>query len=163
MNRDQFHNSLRILHSIDGSDFIPEMVALEPGCSGNLPGALDKFLRDPVMFFIRCDDPTCDALWRIIEARQARRAVTDPAFTPAPSAQDALVVSIPEAGFGHARAEVAISNLAKVGWRIVPILESHDAPDADRPPRSDFDARAFSAAYAESDGDHRSHVERYGK
>ena len=40
------------------------------------------------------------------------------------TARDALVLSIPEAGFGNERANVAIQNLAKVGWQIVPLHHS---------------------------------------
>ena len=40
------------------------------------------------------------------------------------TARDALVLSIPEAGFGNERANVALQNLAKVGWQIVPLHHS---------------------------------------
>lgn len=36
------------------------------------------------------------------------------------TAEDALVLAVPEAGFGNNRARVTIENLAKVGWMLVP-------------------------------------------
>jgi len=45
-------------------------------------------------------------------------------YEKALTARDALVLSVPEAGFGNERAAVAIENLAKVGWRLVPCHQS---------------------------------------
>jgi len=41
-------------------------------------------------------------------------------FEKAVTARDALVLAISEKGFGNERAGVAIENLAKVGWKLVP-------------------------------------------
>ena len=40
------------------------------------------------------------------------------------TARDALVLSVPEKGFGNERANVTIENLAKVGWVLVPRYSS---------------------------------------
>ncbi len=47
-------------------------------------------------------------------------ASTSPPPEKALTARDALVLSVPEKGFGNERAEVTILNLAKVGWKLVP-------------------------------------------
>lgn len=41
-------------------------------------------------------------------------------FEKALTAVDALVLAVPEAGFGNNRALVTIQNLEKVGWKLVP-------------------------------------------
>lgn len=60
----EFHNGLRILTSIDQY----EVEAFMPG-----DDAWRSFCRDPFRYFIRADDETADAIWRIIEARQSKR------------------------------------------------------------------------------------------
>lgn len=66
MTQHELHNALRILTSMD-ADEVPF-----------LDGARwQAFRTDPFRFFIRCDQETCDALWRVIEARQPQsRTVT---------------------------------------------------------------------------------------
>ena len=58
MTRAQFHNALRILASIDRDE---------------VPFLDDRqwvvFVANPSGFFIRCDDPTCDSLWAVIQRR----------------------------------------------------------------------------------------------
>jgi hypothetical protein len=41
-------------------------------------------------------------------------------FEKALTARDALVLAIPEAGFGNVKAGVVLQNLAKVGWKLIP-------------------------------------------
>jgi hypothetical protein len=48
----EFSNELRRLHCIDGW-MIPELQGER----------LDRFLRNPVQFFLRADDPTQQAIW----------------------------------------------------------------------------------------------------
>ena len=74
MDFDRFHNALRILHSIDGAEFDAAARECEDGASLTLSPALSFFQKDPAGFFIRADDQSAQALWRIIERRQQRRA-----------------------------------------------------------------------------------------
>ena len=81
----------------------------------------------------------------------------DPPMTDAPTdrklsekaltAQDALVLSVPEAGFGNERANVTIENLARVGWMLVPQRSSPGSsgysPDEFSPAESHPSAGAF--------------------
>ena len=73
MDRNQFHAALRVLHSIDGDEFAAAMKGLEPGCTGTKSSAWQLFALEPAVYFIKCDDATCAALWAIIEKRAARR------------------------------------------------------------------------------------------
>ena len=60
MTQAQFHNALRILTSIDFhevQDVLPDGAAWQ------------SFRTDPFRFFIRADDETADAIWRVIERR----------------------------------------------------------------------------------------------
>ena len=65
MNRDQFHHAMRILLNIEAD----ELRAL-----GFDTHNVQRFFADPLRFFIVCDDPTCDALWGIVEERINRRS-----------------------------------------------------------------------------------------
>jgi hypothetical protein len=58
---DKFSNELRRLHCIDG-DQVPEL-SLERA---------ERFVRNPVDFFVRADDQTQQAIWRAME-RDRRR------------------------------------------------------------------------------------------
>lgn len=60
----EFHNGLRILHSIDADEFEQ---------AGADPADYAAFSRDPARFLIRCDDATADALWTVIHRRQTRQ------------------------------------------------------------------------------------------
>ena len=51
--------------------------------------------------------------------RTGGEAMTDN-FEKALTARDALVLAIPEVGFGNVKAGVALQNLAKVGWKLIP-------------------------------------------
>lgn len=63
MNLREFHNGLRILHSIDADEF---------EAAGGDPGDYAAFSREPARFLIRCDDATAGALWAVIQRRQTR-------------------------------------------------------------------------------------------
>ncbi len=75
MTRDQFHNALRILRSIDLLEL--QAVGLWTEKSREQRGAdlqsdLDQwqqFRDSPYLFFIRCDDETADKIWRVIHRR----------------------------------------------------------------------------------------------
>jgi hypothetical protein len=56
MTRDQFHNGLRLLRSIDSHEV------------GD-PIWYRRFAIDPFGFFIRCDDETADLIWSAMEKR----------------------------------------------------------------------------------------------
>jgi hypothetical protein len=59
MTRDQFHNGLRLIHSIDSHEV------------GN-PEWYRLFADDPFKFFIRCDDDAADIIWRAMEKRMLK-------------------------------------------------------------------------------------------
>ena len=66
MTRDQFHNAMRILLNIEADEL--RAVGLNTH-------QIQTFFANPLIYFIRCDDPTCDALWGIVEERINRRKV----------------------------------------------------------------------------------------
>lgn len=58
MTRHEFLNCLRSLHCIDTGDVaLPRARAV-------------AFVRDPFLFFMRCDDETAEVIWRAVQARQ---------------------------------------------------------------------------------------------
>lgn len=63
MTRDQFHNAMRILLNVEVDEL------REIGLSTD---RVQQFFANPLVFFIRCDDQTCDALWEIVERRIRR-------------------------------------------------------------------------------------------
>jgi hypothetical protein len=65
MTKDQFHNGLRLIHSIDSH---------EVGDGSEPPKWYMRFNRDPVGFFIRCDDDTAAIIWAAMEKRMPTRA-----------------------------------------------------------------------------------------
>lgn len=65
--RDVFHNNLRILLSIDRHELEDVGICLTTA-------DWDRFQAAPFRFFIRCDDPTADRIWAVIESRQPSRA-----------------------------------------------------------------------------------------
>jgi hypothetical protein len=74
LNLADFHNRLRILRSIDADEFVAAAREVEDGASLRLPGAFQRFAAQPFDFFLRSDDQSVDALWRLIERRSERRA-----------------------------------------------------------------------------------------
>lgn len=60
----QFHNRLRILMNIEAEDFANAGLTFKQW---------RDFDANPHRFFIRADDPTAAAIWRIVEAREAKR------------------------------------------------------------------------------------------
>lgn len=64
MTKQEFLNRIRSLHNIDGWD-LPELTDAEKR----------KFIQNPVLYFIRCDDAQSDAIWREVEKRQRPRIV----------------------------------------------------------------------------------------
>lgn len=69
MTFSEFHNALRILNSIDADEFRGAIRECEDGASLTLDGAFQRFVEHPVRFFLRADDQSAEALWRIIERR----------------------------------------------------------------------------------------------
>ncbi len=82
MTKDQFHNALRILRSIDLHEL--QAVGLwtdatcpPPEAGNDHPGfeSWQKWLGfsgSPYVFFIRCDDETADKIWSVVEKRLAQ-------------------------------------------------------------------------------------------
>lgn len=70
MTKHEFHNALRLLLNIEGSqlDFLT-------------PVQKDNFFANPHMFFIRADDATADKLWELM-------------FPKPPEARDGVVVDL---------------------------------------------------------------------
>jgi hypothetical protein len=58
-----FINRLRICHSID----LHELEAAGLRLDGK---RWHEFRSNPYVFLMRCDDPTADAIWRVIQARE---------------------------------------------------------------------------------------------
>ena len=65
MTRDDLHNAIRILHSLDFED-VKAVLGWERWLI---------FKARPGDFFITCDDVTCDGLWRAIEKRASKETV----------------------------------------------------------------------------------------
>ena len=61
MTREEFHNGLRILHSVDEDEFVAAGIAEQEWM---------KFDPNPVDWTIRASDADYARLWTIIEARQ---------------------------------------------------------------------------------------------
>ena len=60
----KFHNALRILLNIDRDE-------IESDRSNPITDEQwDHFRSNPFVFFIRCDDATCQQIWDVIVARQ---------------------------------------------------------------------------------------------
>lgn len=68
----QFHNALRILHSVDMPDFEAAGLSCDPDASINIAGAWSRFQKSPLWFVIRADDQSAHALWQIIISRQPK-------------------------------------------------------------------------------------------
>lgn len=61
----EFHNALRILTSVDRHELADVFTD---------GAAWHAFRTDPFRFFIRADDDTAQAIWRVIERRMGRTA-----------------------------------------------------------------------------------------
>ena len=60
MTRDQFHNGIRVLFNVEAEDL----------AAVGITGAnAARFMNNPVDFFIRSDDATCNALWSLVARR----------------------------------------------------------------------------------------------
>jgi len=77
MDLARFSNALRILRSIDGPELDRAAAFCEVGASLALHGARYRFSDDPVRFFLKADDQSQDAIWRIIEKRQPPQAACE--------------------------------------------------------------------------------------
>ncbi len=66
---EEFHNGLRILLNLDFDDLAKAGVF-----EVSQIDRWQQFQRDPFRFFIRTDEETADALWRLIQERMKRRA-----------------------------------------------------------------------------------------
>jgi hypothetical protein len=64
MTKNEFHNALRILTSIDAHEL--EAAGVIRHADHNAWGT---FRRDPYRWFIRADDATAEKLWKIVERR----------------------------------------------------------------------------------------------
>lgn len=60
MTRDQFHNGIRVLFNLDAPDLAEVGIVDEQAL---------RFISNPIDFFIRCDDATCNALWSLVARR----------------------------------------------------------------------------------------------
>lgn len=65
MTRDQFHGAMRVLLNIEADEL---------RAAGLQPHQIQQFYANPLVYFIRCGDEACDALWGIVEGRINRRA-----------------------------------------------------------------------------------------
>lgn len=63
MTFEEFHNGIRVLHSIDSHEL------------GDPPW-WRRFRDDPVRFFIKADDETAAAIWNAMQIRSAVNAVS---------------------------------------------------------------------------------------
>lgn len=86
----EFHNALRILASIDMRELVHA-----GAISGDDTGGWQSFRDNPWRWFIRADDDTATAVWRIIESRQpkkpdARMAANVHLIAQAPAMAEAL-------------------------------------------------------------------------
>lgn len=63
----EFHNALRIIRSIDRYEFVEAV--------GYDDGEWDRFVADPMCWFIRSAPTMSERLWTAIEARQPKRRV----------------------------------------------------------------------------------------
>ncbi len=70
----EFHNALRILASIDRCELIDAGALSDDDTGGWL-----AFRDDPWRWFVRAGDDEARAVWRIIEARQPKRPLTQDA------------------------------------------------------------------------------------
>ena len=66
MTKVQLLNRIRSLFNIDGY-LLPELSLSEQ----------ERFLRDPVRYFINADEPQSDAIFREIEKRQLKRGTVN--------------------------------------------------------------------------------------
>ena len=96
MTLGQFHNALRILHSIDSLAVAAAAAQCDPGASLTLDGAWESFDADPVRFMLRCDEQSAQAIWAIIELRKPK-----PPIEPKPAA----LAPADDAAFRRAYAE----------------------------------------------------------
>lgn len=74
MQLPEFSNRLRCLMSIDSLEFDRAAARCEEGASLRLPTARPAFFQNPVIFFLKADDQSQQALWRAIESRHLRAA-----------------------------------------------------------------------------------------
>jgi hypothetical protein len=68
MSKTEFHNALRILHSIDLHELQTVGLWLNPD---NIASWV-KFQDNPYLFFIRADDETSDKIWQVVVARNRK-------------------------------------------------------------------------------------------
>lgn len=57
--RHKFQSYIRNLYCIEGFEI-----------EGLTPEGQQSFVRDPIGFFLRCDDETAEKIWTIIQSRQ---------------------------------------------------------------------------------------------
>lgn len=69
----RFHNRLRILLNIEERELMEVGAGIDPDTHHIRGELIDQFMADPFRTFIRADDPTAAAIWRIVEAREAKR------------------------------------------------------------------------------------------
>jgi hypothetical protein len=71
-----FLNRLRILRSIDGHELLTAGVVSPNDALGH-GDRLTRFMADPYLFFMRCDDETAMALWLLLNSRSTPSRLTD--------------------------------------------------------------------------------------
>jgi len=81
MTRDQFHNALRIIRSIDSHEL------------GDPPW-WEKFRDSPIEFFIRCDDESADKIWNVILKRSGGADLGDHVVPPVRMDQTAAILAM---------------------------------------------------------------------
>jgi hypothetical protein len=81
MTRDQFHNALRIMRSIDSYEL-------------DNPSWWEKFRDSPIEFFIRCDDESADKIWNVIQKRSGGADLGDHVMPPVRMDQTAAILAM---------------------------------------------------------------------
>lgn len=70
MNKNTFHNAIRILMNIDLHELVDAGIIVEGQETGT---CWTRFNNDPLIFIAKLTDEKYDALWQLIEARQPER------------------------------------------------------------------------------------------
>ncbi len=60
MTRGEFHHGMRVLLSLEPGDL--RGIGLEMH-------EIQRFYANPLLYFLKCGDAVCDALWAIVERR----------------------------------------------------------------------------------------------
>lgn len=95
----EFHNALRIMASIDMADLVNA-----GALSDDDTGGWQAFVKNPWSWFIRAGDDEAAAVWRIIVARQPKKAATPPTPDPLRDAAGELLAALK--AFMHTRDRV---------------------------------------------------------